>query len=381
MSIKFIHFSDTHLGYSDLDKIDENGNNIREQDFNESFKFVIDYAVKVKPDFVLHSGDIFHRSSPTNKAIVFAYTQIKKLSDAGIPLYIVAGNHDYPKTVFTSPIHRVFDEFENVKVFFDEKYSVFETDDYILQVLPHINDEEKFALESVQIGINSKGKKNILSMHLSVNSKFKMDELGERVLSFDIENKLKEFDYVGLGHWHKFKHIKELGNTYYSGSTERLSEKEAGYEKGFLMVEISNKTNVEFIPLKLRKYIIIKIEKCNSKPKDKILKEISAKISNSEVKDSIITILLDEVEPARFYDITNSDFEDMFSEALYYSYKKTKAGSGDQQFFEGSAYDLREQLTVELEKAFIEKDQSQLAFKLINEMLTEIEEEEENANQ
>ena len=37
MGIKFIHFSDSHLGFSDLDLLDVNGGNIREEDVYNSF--------------------------------------------------------------------------------------------------------------------------------------------------------------------------------------------------------------------------------------------------------------------------------------------------------------------------------------------------------
>ena len=99
--VTFIHFSDTHLGYSNIENQDENGNNIREYDFYNSFKSIVDDIIKLKPDFVIHSGDLFHRSTPSNKSIVFANSQINRLSVEGIPFFIIAGNHDLPKSIFT----------------------------------------------------------------------------------------------------------------------------------------------------------------------------------------------------------------------------------------------------------------------------------------
>lgn len=380
-TLKFIHFSDTHLGYSDLDKTNSDGTNIREQDFYDAFSAVIDRAIEIKPDFILHSGDIFHRSSPTNKAIVFAYSQLKRVSDAKIPLYIIAGNHDYPKTVFTSPIHKLFDDLPNITVIYDEKYSVIECNDYILHLLPHINDEEVFRKESEKISKVNNGKKEILCMHLSVNSYFKMDELGERILAVDIEERLSDFDYVALGHWHKFQQIKKLGNVYYSGSTERLSEKETGYDKGFIKVELSDKSKVEFEPIELRKYSVIKVQDCFGKDKSLILNEISKKIRPDEINGAIVSVILENVEPSRFYEITNSDFEEMFREALTYSYRKTRYGSDEQVFVEGGTYDLREQISSELDKVFTDSSVKGSAMEIIEEILNEIEEEDENANQ
>lgn len=52
MSINFIHISDTHLGFSDLDIQNMDGRNIREEDVYESFSDSVDIILKEKPDFV-----------------------------------------------------------------------------------------------------------------------------------------------------------------------------------------------------------------------------------------------------------------------------------------------------------------------------------------
>jgi DNA repair exonuclease SbcCD nuclease subunit len=44
------------------------------------------------------------------------------------------------------------------------------------------------------------------------------------------------FDYVALGHYHKFTKVQE--RVYYAGSTERISFNEIGQEKGFLEIEL-----------------------------------------------------------------------------------------------------------------------------------------------
>jgi DNA repair exonuclease SbcCD nuclease subunit len=63
--MKIIHFSDTHLGIS----IE---NTSRENDFYDNFKKVIDDIIFFRPDFVIHSGDLFHYSKPGNKALSVA---------------------------------------------------------------------------------------------------------------------------------------------------------------------------------------------------------------------------------------------------------------------------------------------------------------------
>ena len=102
--MKIIHFSDTHLGFSDLDVTNANGVNQREADFYEAFKDVIEAIILQMPDYVIHTGDLFHRASPSNRAITFVLTQLKRLEKLHIPLIIIAGNHSTPRTTTSSPI-------------------------------------------------------------------------------------------------------------------------------------------------------------------------------------------------------------------------------------------------------------------------------------
>ena len=139
--MKIIHFSDTHLGFSDLDKVDSDGVNQREADFYKAFSDVIDAILLKKPDYAMHTGDLFHRASPSNRAITFALTQLKRLEQAHIPLIIIAGNHSTPRTSTSSPILEALRTLDNVHAVFQQKYEKVEFEDIVFHGLPHINDE------------------------------------------------------------------------------------------------------------------------------------------------------------------------------------------------------------------------------------------------
>ena len=85
--MKFVHFSDTHLGYSDYYKIDPHtGINQREQDFYNAWNQAIGDILQIKPDFVIHAGDLFHTSRPTNRAIaVFLLDKLRPDLPEGAP--------------------------------------------------------------------------------------------------------------------------------------------------------------------------------------------------------------------------------------------------------------------------------------------------------
>jgi exonuclease SbcD len=95
--MRIIHLADTHLGYSAYRKATEEGVNQREVDVYDAFTQCIDYAIKTKPDVVLHAGDLFDSVRPTNRAITVAVQQILRLSKEKIPFVVISGNHETPK--------------------------------------------------------------------------------------------------------------------------------------------------------------------------------------------------------------------------------------------------------------------------------------------
>jgi DNA repair exonuclease SbcCD nuclease subunit len=88
---RFIHVSDTHLGYRHLGLIE------RERDFYEAFKWVIDRALELRVDAVLHAGDMFHSSTPRPLTYIYAIRELKRLAGAGVKFVVAPGNHELPK--------------------------------------------------------------------------------------------------------------------------------------------------------------------------------------------------------------------------------------------------------------------------------------------
>ena len=263
--MNIIHFSDTHLGFSDLDITNDDGVNQREADFYEAFKDVIDAIIESKPDYVIHTGDLFHRASPSNRAITFALTQLNRLEKLGIPLIIIAGNHSTPRTTTSSPILQALSTLDNVEAVFEQRYETIEFNDVIFHALPHINDERIMPDQLDAIDANIKvDKKNVLMMHCSVCAHYLMHEFGEWVYPKEIEELFAKMDYVALGHIHKHQAISPAGShppVVYPGSIERIDFGEARERKGFVLAEISKgHTEWEFIPLKTRRFLDIPVE-------------------------------------------------------------------------------------------------------------------------
>ena len=112
--MKIFHISDTHIGYSAYRKATPDGINQREYDTYNAFKQFVNYALDIKPDLIIHSGDLFDSVRPNNRAITFAIKQLIRISKAKIPFVVIAGNHEHPKLKETGHIFSVFDHIENI---------------------------------------------------------------------------------------------------------------------------------------------------------------------------------------------------------------------------------------------------------------------------
>jgi DNA repair exonuclease SbcCD nuclease subunit len=83
-----LHLSDTHLGNRQY------GSDIRRDDFTLAFEAAIDRALEENVDAVIHTGDLFHRRTPSLPTVTDCITILRKLADADIPFYGIVGNHD-----------------------------------------------------------------------------------------------------------------------------------------------------------------------------------------------------------------------------------------------------------------------------------------------
>lgn len=381
MKLKFIHFSDTHLGFHDLELFDDEGKNIRENDVYKSMEKIVNDILEINPDFVLHTGDIFHRSTPTNRALEFAYQQIRRIVNANIPFFMIAGNHDYPKTIFTTPIHSIFSDSDSAHIFFEEKYQTFEADNFIIHTLPQINFEEKFFEEMEKIQVDNPNKPNILMMHLTLEH-YLMEEFGERVFPKEHYDKLKQFDYVALGHWHKYKHLEKFGNVYYAGSSENIGEKNTGTGKGYILGRIKeDSVETEFKSVDTRRFIDIAVNGCSEKSNEEIFNEVSSQLEENDIEDSIIRIYLNDMLNTQVYEFRSQDFEELLVGVLDYRIIKTIKESGETITTDKDSFDLRGELIKYLNEEFTDKDDLKKVKDISLELLDEIEEEEANANQ
>jgi DNA repair protein SbcD/Mre11 len=315
--MRILHFSDTHLGYQAFDQVTDAGINAREQDVYDAFERVVDRILEMKPDLVIHSGDFFHRPSPSNRALTFGLEQLRRLGKANIPTVIIAGNHETPKTIYNAPILRALRTLEHVFPVFGEQCEKFEFGNITIHGVPHINDNRLLFTELENLE-PIKDRFNILMLHTSLGKRYLMEEYGEQVFPAEFETKLAGFQYISLGHWHDCQAVNLHPCAWYSGSTERFSDTEIGAEKGFLMLDIhsDHTCQVSFEAIPSRTWLRWERNACHEVSAAELEAELEVFKANNPTSDAIISLNFNDIRPEQTLELGNLRLRQLFPEAF-----------------------------------------------------------------
>jgi len=88
--MRFAHLGDCHLGgwrQPELRQLNM-----------DAFRSAIAEIIKEKLDFALVAGDLFDSAYPPIETIKETFEEFRKLKDAKIPVFLIAGSHDYSAT-------------------------------------------------------------------------------------------------------------------------------------------------------------------------------------------------------------------------------------------------------------------------------------------
>lgn len=295
--MKVLHVSDTHLGYGAFSRLDPvEGINQRESDFYDAFRQAIDIAVNLRPDVLVHAGDLFDTVRPQNRAITFALGQMRRLSEAGIETVLISGNHSTPKTRETGTIFRIFEHLPHIHPVHEPGVSKVVVGDLTVHAVPHsvtppLQEVVADAAPSKATG------RNILVLHAGIlgSKTFRMDEFNEQNVPGSAVS--DGFDYVALGHFHKHEEVRK--GVWYSGSTERLGFGEIHQAKGVVEVDLDTGGH-RFHELRIRGMMDLEPILASKMTASEILAEARARISSADIDDQIVRMAIKDV-PADSY--------------------------------------------------------------------------------
>lgn len=159
------HYADLHLGYSSgRKKYDEDGYNLRESDGYKGFNKLIDQSIEEEVNAVLIAGDMFHSPRPKNHTILVAQEGLRRLADANIKVYIIAGNHDATDIRAEVPSSKLMNE-PGIGIYsFDEPYVVKEIHEGIFMhfISHHAFIDQDETMDKIKLVNNAV---NLLAIH------------------------------------------------------------------------------------------------------------------------------------------------------------------------------------------------------------------------
>lgn len=320
--ITFVHTADIHFGMENYGRVDpETGIHSRLLDFNRALNSCIDTAIEKNVDFFLFCGDAYKTAHPSQTQQRLLIQCLLRLYDANIPVVIVVGNHDHPLSFGKAHALDLFSSFpldgfhvigkprivslqtksgpvqivgmpwptRNLIALKQHDVSSSKITEYISQAATHI-----IAELAKQLDQNVPA---VLAGHLTVsNGVFSGSEkravYGTDPLFLPSQLAIPPFDYVALGHLHRFQNLNPKGETpiIYSGSIERIDFGERKEAKGFCLVTIHEKKKVtyEFIKTPARPFIQIEVKLAMGK---NFTQQIVDAVTKHDIDEAIIKIL------------------------------------------------------------------------------------------
>ncbi len=303
--VKFAHIADSHLGgwrQPELQALN-----------TESFKKAIQTCIEEKVNFILFTGDLFDSSFPPIEILKDTFTEFRKLKEAGIKCFVIAGSHDYSVSGKTfldvlekagfCEILKYEDDIINNKIIL--KPSIYES--YHIYGYPGKKSGLEIQdLKKIQIDEPYSNYFRILMLHTTLT------EAAEGLPIDTISlNELPKADYYALGHIH-IDFEKEINGkpAIYGGPTFPNNFKELEELKygSFYIIDVEGYTKITKKEIRLKEVEPVEVEVINAlKGTEKILAELEKR----DLKDKIVLLkvsgLLKEgkVSDIKFQEIEN----------------------------------------------------------------------------
>ncbi len=270
--IKIIHTGDTHIGYRQYHS------DVRRQDFLQAFSTVIDDAIKMKVDAVVHAGDLFDSRTPSLEDILDTMKLFSRLKEADIPLLAIVGNHESKQST------QWLDLFESMELAIrlgTVPYMLEDVAFYGIDSVPR-SKIPLFDFSTFKEPLDSSY--NILVMHQLMSP----ITVGEWDCASVIGSIPFHVDVMLLGDYHKCEKIT-VGDTWvtYCGSTERnsLAEEE---KRSYNIVTISEKgIDISRKMIITREFLRIPV---TIKDPAKIYEDILSAVKEQDVKGKVVFV-------------------------------------------------------------------------------------------
>lgn len=296
--MRFAHLADCHIGSWRDQKL---------RDLSiKAFIKAVDECIRQNVDFILISGDLFNTALPAIDSLKLAVKKLKELKDNDIPVYGIAGSHDYSSSGKT-----MIDVLVNAGLFTDVFRGSVEHDIITLGFtvdqktgakITGIKGRKGMLDRKYYEALNRKNLEQengfkIFLFHTAI-SEIKPKEL-EKIESAPMSYLPKGFDYYAGGHVHYIYEEKRegYGMIAYPGALfpANFFEMEKYGNGGFYVVETveleqgPRKIDLKWIPVPVKQTFNIPIN-CDNKNPKQVEDEILERIKGKEFINTIVLI-------------------------------------------------------------------------------------------
>ncbi len=325
--MKLLHFADTHLGMENYWRVNpQTGLHSRFEDGLKCLSFIVDTALEHEVDAAIFAGDAYRTCDPNPTHQHGFATQMRRLRDASIPLVMVPGNHDMPVSFGRKSAIDIFGALgtQGVFVFTRRQIETVPTKAGPLQVAPFpwpvrsnlmAQDEfrgrvkKKSRTKSKARRRRHRGAGRVAGRHPArhphrARHGRQSRDFGKRILRRHHARpappcrhagQCARFDYVALGHVHKFQDLNKGAQppVVYSGSMDRINFGEERDRKGCVLVDILQKghASYEFIPTPTRPFTTIRCDiEAGEEPTLALLQAIDRK--SEQLVGAVVRVVL-----------------------------------------------------------------------------------------
>lgn len=310
--VRFAHLADCHLGSWRQPEL---------QELNfKTFQKVIEIIITEKLDFVLICGDLFDSAYPSIEILKETFAEFKKLKDVNIPVYLIAGSHDFSASGKT-----FLDVLE--KAGFCRNVANYEIEkDGGIKLIPYLHEglaiygypgrKSGMEIEDLKkVYFNSVHPFTIFMLHTTINEVAikNMESIEKRTLPLA--------HYYALGHIHQIKHIHEGNQHYvypgpvYPNNFQELVDLKMG---SFQITEILDTVRTKNIKIPIKEIVYIEIEIDNGLT---ATEEIIQEIDKFNLKDKIALLKIKgTLNTGKSGDINFQKIEEFIHKKQAYSY-------------------------------------------------------------
>lgn len=299
--MRIAHLADLHLGIRQFDRTTPTGQNQREADVAATFTAAVTAVVAERPDVVVIAGDCFHVVRPSNTALVHAQAEVQRLTQAlpDVPVIVVAGNHEAPRTTDTLCVLKLFEAFGVHVVHRTAERLVFPAIELSVLCVPEVAGMVRPALVP-----DPAARWNVLLLHGEIRGQMPgghASALADGV--YEPGELAGAWDYIALGHYHV--HHQVGPKAWYAGAIdytstdpwrEMRSEAERGQDgKGFVVQDLATTAHT-FHPLpRSRRFVDLPpIEAVGMTVEDV---QVAIEAETADIDGTVARLIVREVAP------------------------------------------------------------------------------------